>query len=53
MIQKYRLNWTGFSFHPTCGPNVISDWDYTPTPHWGIFVKDALSGKQFELTKMR
>jgi len=53
MIQKYKLNWTGFSFHPKCGPMVISDWDYTPTPYWGVFVKDALAGKQFELQKLR
>lgn len=32
---------------------VISDWQYTPTPYWGAFVKDALSGKQFELKRMR
>jgi hypothetical protein len=53
VIQKYKLNWTGFSFHPKCGPSVISDWDYTPTPYWGVFVKEALSGKQFTLKKMR
>ena len=34
LIQKYKLHWTAFSFHPTCGPNVISDWNYTPTPYW-------------------
>jgi len=53
LIQKHKLNWTGFSFHPGCGPKVISDWNYTPTPYWGVFVKDALAGKQFELKKMR
>ena len=53
MIQKHKLNWTGFSFHPKCGPMVILDWNYTPTPYWGVFVKDALSGKQFEMQKMR
>jgi hypothetical protein len=53
MIQKYKLNWTGFSFHPKCGPMVISDWNYTPTPYWGIFVKEALAGKQFEMKAMR
>ena len=52
-IQKHKLNWTGFSFHPKCGPNAISDWSYTPTPFWGAYVKEALSGKQFELQKMR
>ena len=53
MMQKNRLNWTGFSFHPTCGPPAISDWNYTPTPFWGVFVKDALSGKAFEMKRMR
>ena len=53
LIQKNKLHWTGFSFHPKTGPMVISDWNYTPTPYWGTFVKDALSGKQFELKEMR
>lgn len=53
LIQKYKLHWTGFSFHPRCGPMVISDWNYTPTPYWGVFVKEALAGKQFEMKRMR
>lgn len=53
LIQKYKLNWTGFSFHPSCGPCVILDWNYTPTPYWGAYVKDALSGKQFDIKRMR
>jgi endoglucanase len=53
LIQKYKLNWTGFSFHPKCGPCVISDWNYTPTPYWGAYVKDALAGKQFGIKRMR
>src|SRR5690606_24816301 len=53
MIQKYRLHWTGFSFHPRCGPMIIEDWDYNPTSYWGIYVKQALAGKQFELRRMR
>jgi hypothetical protein len=53
VIQKYKLNWTGFSFHPHCGPMVISDWNYTPTPYWGIFVKEALAGQQFTLQRLR
>ena len=52
-IQKYKLNWTGFSFHPRCGPMVIKDWDYTPTSYWGVFVKEALAGKVFEVQKLR
>ena len=52
-IQKYKLNWTAFSFHPAATPVIISDWKFTPTPFWGAFVKQALSGTQFELKKMR
>lgn len=53
MMQKYKLNWTGFSFHPKCGPEVISDWNYTPTPYWGKYVQEALAGKKFDMPKMR
>ena len=52
-IQKYRLNWTGWCFHPRATPVMISDWKYTPTPYWGQFAKDAFAGKQFELKKVR
>ncbi|HCE44409.1 MAG TPA: hypothetical protein DET40_12750 [Lentisphaeria bacterium] len=52
-IQKHKLNWTGFSFHPGCGPRAILDWQYTPSPYWGAYVKEALSGKQFDMKKMR
>jgi hypothetical protein len=52
-IQQHKLHWTGFSFHPKCGPNAISDWNYTPTPYWGVYVKAALGGERFELKKRR
>ncbi|CAM3161793.1 glycoside hydrolase family 5 protein [Rariglobus hedericola] len=52
-IQKHRLNWTGWSFHAWATPVLISDWNYTPTPAWGVPAKAALSGEQFELKKMR
>jgi hypothetical protein len=29
------------------------DWNYTPSPFWGVFAKDALNGKQFETKRMR
>ncbi|CAM3161820.1 glycoside hydrolase family 5 protein [Rariglobus hedericola] len=47
LIQKHRLNWTGWAFHPKASPRMLLDWDYTPTPFWGQPAKDALSGKQF------
>ena len=53
LIQKYKLNWTAFSFHPKCAPAMLKDWDYTPNADWGTYVKDALAGQQFELKKMR
>jgi hypothetical protein len=53
LIQKHKLNWTGWSFHPSASPRMLLDWDYTPTPVWGQPAKDALSGKKFELKKLR
>lgn len=52
-IQKYKLNWTAWSFHPSASPRVLQDWNYTPTSFWGKYVFDALNGKQFELKKLR
>ena len=48
VIQANRLNWTAFSFHPKCAPQLLEDWNYTPTPFWGVHVKEALGGKIFE-----
>ena len=53
LIQKYRLNWTGWCLHPAATPIMISDWKYTPTPFWGQPAKEALSGKQYEVKRMR
>ncbi len=53
LIQKHKLHWTGFSFHPKSGPPILTDWDYNPTPYWGVYVKEALGGKQFEMKSMR
>jgi endoglucanase len=53
VIQKYRLNWSAFAFHPSCGPALLADWKYTPRPEWGVPAKEALSGRRFELGKMR
>jgi hypothetical protein len=52
-IQKNHLNWTAWSFHTRATPDLILDWNYTPTPYWGAFVKDALAGKQFDMSHMR
>jgi hypothetical protein len=52
-LQKHKLHWTAFSFHPGASPVMITGWDYTPTPFWGAFVRAALRGGQFGLNKMR
>lgn len=46
-IQEHRINWTGWCFHPAATPRMLLDWDYTPTPFWGVPAKDALGGKAF------
>ena len=53
LIQKHKLHWTGWCFHPKSTPRMILDWDYTPSPFWGRLAKDALAGKQFEVKRLR
>ncbi|WFB34636.1 cellulase family glycosylhydrolase [Kiritimatiellota bacterium B12222] len=53
VIQKYRINWTGWSFHGWATPRMILDWEYTPTPFWGALAKEALNGRQFEVKQLR
>jgi hypothetical protein len=48
LIQKYKLNWTAWCFHPSASPRMLKDWTYEPTPFWGQQAKDALLGKQYE-----
>jgi endoglucanase len=53
LIQQYKLHWAAWCFHPVATPRVILDWQYTPTPFWGEYVKRALAGEQFEMKRMR
>ncbi|HZT40689.1 MAG TPA: cellulase family glycosylhydrolase [Chthonomonadaceae bacterium] len=43
-LQEHHWNWIAWDLHPSAGPTLISDWNYTPTPHFGIYVKEALVG---------
>ncbi|MEW6305802.1 MAG: cellulase family glycosylhydrolase [Verrucomicrobiota bacterium] len=52
-IQQHKLHWTAWCFHPSATPRIIQDWDYTPTPFWGAFVRSALRGGNFQLNKLR
>lgn len=53
LIQKHKLHWTAFSFHPKAAPHLLTGWDYAPTPEWGEPVKSALAGEKFDLDKLR
>ena len=44
IMHDHNWNWTAWDMHPSAGPCLISDWNYTPTPYYGIFVKEALLG---------
>ena len=41
-IQDHNWSFTAWDLHPTAGPTLISDWDYTPTPEFGVYVKELL-----------
>lgn len=53
-IQRNRIHWTAFSFHPRCGPPMLADTEtFAPTPFWGAFVRAALAGAQYRSERMR
>ncbi len=41
-IEKRKIHWTAWCFHPTASPRMLKDWDYTPTDYWGAPVKQVL-----------
>jgi hypothetical protein len=43
-LQDHNWSWTAWSFHTSARPTLISDWTYTATPDFGVFVKQALAG---------
>ena len=45
-MDQHHMNWTAWDLHPKAGPALISDWNYTPTPDFGVYVKGALSSKK-------
>ena len=44
-IEDHQWAYTAWDFHPAAGPTLISGWDYTPTPAFGVYVKQMLVGK--------
>jgi len=43
-LRVHDWHWTAWDLHPRAGPRLISDWNYTPTPAFGAWVKQALEG---------
>jgi aryl-phospho-beta-D-glucosidase BglC (GH1 family) len=43
-LHDHDWDWTAWDMHPAAGPTLISDWNYTPTPYFGVWVKQALLG---------
>jgi aryl-phospho-beta-D-glucosidase BglC (GH1 family) len=43
-IDEHHWNYTAWDLHPAAGPTLISDWNYTPSPRFGVFVKEDLAG---------
>ena len=43
-LHDHDWDWTAWDLHPQAGPTLISDWNYTPTPNFGAYVKQELVG---------
>lgn len=44
-LEAHQWSWVAWDLHTHAGPNLISDWDYTPTQKFGVYVKAVLEGK--------
>ncbi len=43
-LDDHQWSWTAWDLHPGAGPILISDWNYTPSARFGVYVKQALAG---------
>lgn len=43
-IEDHNWAYTAWDLHPSAGPTLISGWDYTPSPFFGVYVKQMLAG---------
>ncbi len=43
-IQDHQWSYVAWDLHPHAGPRLIADWNYTPTPRFGVFVKQMMDG---------
>ena len=42
-FRDNKWNWIAWDLHPAAGPRLVSDWNYTPTPTFGVPVKRELA----------
>jgi hypothetical protein len=42
VIQDHNWSFAAWDLHTTAGPTLISDWNYTPTPDFGVYIKQLL-----------
>jgi aryl-phospho-beta-D-glucosidase BglC (GH1 family) len=43
-IDDHHWSYTAWDMHPSAGPTLIRDWNYTPSARFGVYVKEALAG---------
>ncbi|HEV2692616.1 MAG TPA: cellulase family glycosylhydrolase [Verrucomicrobiae bacterium] len=43
VLNDHHWSWTAWDLHPGARPSLISNWSYTPTPKFGVYVKEALA----------
>jgi hypothetical protein len=41
-IQENNWSFAAWDLHPAAGPTLIADWNYMPTPDFGVYVKKLL-----------
>jgi len=43
-LDDHQWSWTAWDLHRSAAPALISDWNYNPSPRFGVFVKQSLAG---------
>jgi hypothetical protein len=43
VLEAHQWSWAAWDFHTSASPCLISDWNYTPTPEFGAWVKQAFA----------
>jgi hypothetical protein len=41
-IQDHNWSFTAWDMHTAAGPTLIADWNYMPTPDFGVYIKELL-----------